>query len=228
MEDGMSFFKSGVALATEEPPMELRDTLFGDLPIDQWTGHGAASEAFPWSAFLLARAHIRAGERKSAIRKWREVLDRPGLEPRHYLQAWHFLRKNGENPPPEIAKKVFGVVIEVGMEDGLDLLAAYPDHSARYYNFSGRGVVWEHPDDSLDAKIDALLSASAEVASQIGRWDKPRPPAPVKDMVRLCFLTPSGLHFGQAGLEVMSRDPIGGKVLYLAGELMQGLMAASV
>ncbi len=111
------------------------------------------------------------------------------------------------------------------MAKGLDIVAAYPDHSARYYNFSGKSIIWEHPDDSLDDKIDALMAASARVVAQIGPWDKPRPPAPPQDQVRLCFLTPSGLHFGQAPMNAMSKDPIGGPVFYLAGGLMQALIA---
>ena len=209
------------------PEVEIRDTLFGDMPMDQWTGNGSAAQDFPWSAFVLARARIKRGDRQEAINNWLEIVQHPGLEPRHHLQAWNFLRQNGYEPAPGIAKKVLGVVVEVGMADGLDIVAAYPNHSARYYNYSGSGVVWEHPSHVLDDKIDALLAASVGVVAQIGPWDKPRPAAPPADYVRLNFLTPSGLHFGQAPMEVMSKDPIGGQVLYLAAGLMQGLIDQS-
>jgi hypothetical protein len=116
---------------------ELRDTLFGDLPLDQWVGDGSMSQEFPWSAFTAARIDIGAGRREAAVKKWQEIVNRPGLEPRHYLQAWNFLRIAGQEPSADIAKQVLGVVVEVGLEGGLDLLAAYPDYSARYYNFSG-------------------------------------------------------------------------------------------
>jgi hypothetical protein len=213
---------------TPAPPprrIEIRDTLFGDMSLDQWTGNGTAE--FPWSAFVTARNHIGNGEREAAVKNWREIAAHPGLEPRHYLQAWYFLRLAGQQPPARIARQVLGVVVELGMEGGLDLLAAYPDHTARYYNYSGSGVVWEHPDSSLDGEIDALLAASERVVAQIGPWDKPRPPAPDTDHVRLCFLTPSGLHFGQAHMDVMSKNPIGGPVFYLAGGLMQSLIVRS-
>jgi hypothetical protein len=223
----MSFLKSMFHAAAGQPPVPLRDTLFGDMSLNQWAGNGSISQAFPWSAFVAARAHIGNGDRDAAIRNWYEIINRPGLEPRHYLQAWNFLRIAGQQPPAEIAKHLLGIVVEVGLEGGLDLLAAYPDHSARYYNYSGSGVVWEHPNDSVNDQIDALLAASVDVVAQIGRWDKARPPAPPVDRVRLNFLTPSGLHFGQAQLDVMSNDPIGGKVLYLAGQLMQALIAKS-
>jgi hypothetical protein len=220
MEENMRFFK--------QPTIELRDTLFGDLPVDQWTGNGSESQAFPWSAFVLARARMKSGDRENAVKNWYEVVSHPGMEPRHYLQAWHFLRQNGHEPPPEIARQLLGIVVEVGMPNGLDLLAAYPDHSARYHNLSGKGVVWEHPNDSLNSTIDELLATAARIVAQIGPWDKPRPEVPAANHVRLCFLTPSGLHFGQAHMDVMSKDPRGGQMLYLAGGLMQALVAKSM
>jgi hypothetical protein len=223
---GMSIFATA-ANKQESSPLSLRDTLFGDLPIDQWTGNGSVAQGFPWSAFVLARARMKRGDRVAAVNNWREVINQPGLESRHYLQAWQFLRENGCPPPADVAKQVLGVVVEVGMPKGLDLLAAYPNYTACYYNFSGRGVVWEHPDSSLDVRIAQLLTVSENVVAQIGSWDRPRPEAPPAGQVRMNFLTPSGLHFGQGSLDVMSRDPIGAQVLYLAGELMRALIDRS-
>ena len=154
-----------------------------------------------------------------------ESRHRPGLEPRHYLQAWHYLRLHGAQPPPAVAKQVLGVVIEVALPEGLDLLAAYPDHSARYYNYSGAGVVWEHPDATLDAQIDALLTAAARVVAEIGPWEQARPAPPPRGQLRMSFLTPSGLHFGQGPMNALARDPLGGPVVQGATVLMTGLTA---
>jgi len=207
-----------------EVPIAIRDTLFGDQPLEQWPPGNRSSDAFPWSAFVAARNHLAAGKVSEAIACWREVTVAPGLESRHYAQAWHFLRQQGQTAPPEVAKTLLGVVIEVGMPKGLDLLAAYPERTARYYNFSGAGVVWEHPDDSLDPFIDALLQSAAGVVAQIGPWDKARPAPPLADHCRLSFLTPSGLHFGQGGLNVLSADPLGGRVLQTGAALMNALI----
>jgi hypothetical protein len=120
-----------------------------------------------------------------------------------------------------------GVVVEVTMPPGLDLVAAYQDHSARYYNYSGAGVVWEHPDGSLNFAIDDLLAASNEVVRHIGRWEQERPQPPPQGHVRLCFLTPSGLHFGQGPMSDLSRDPMGGRVLQQSMGLMTTLIGKS-
>lgn len=221
----MSIFGSPFGKKKETAPNAIRETLFGDMPLDQWPHDGTSSEVFPWSAFALARTHLASGRQSAAFACWREILEHHGLEPRQYLQAWHFLRQNGQQPSPDIAKQVLGVVVEVGMPKGLDIVAAYPDHSARYYNYSGAGVVWEHPDSSLDPAIDQLLEASKQVVTRIGPWEQARPAPPPHDQARLSFLTPSGLHFGQGPMAVLSRDPLGARVLQLATVLMRALIA---
>lgn len=203
----------------------IRETLFGDMPLDQWPSDGDASDELPWGAFVSARQTLAGGNRAGAIAGWRRILTQPGFEPRCYLQAWHFLRQHGEQPAPEVAKQLLGVVIEVALPQGLDLLAAYADHSARYYNHSGAGVVWERPDDSLDAAIDQLLAVSRPIVSQIGAWEETRPAPPPTDSARLSFLTPSGLHFGQGPMAALARDPLGGQVLHSASGLMNAMIA---
>jgi hypothetical protein len=84
----------------------------------------------------------------------------------------------GVPPVQDIAKNVFGVVVEVGMKNGPDLVAGYADHHARYYNYSGVAVIWERPDGSLDAPIDELLRVGSAVAQIIGPWQETRHPAP--------------------------------------------------
>lgn len=113
------------------------------------------------------------------------------------------------------------------MPNGLDIVAAYSDHSARYYNYSGTGVVWEHPDLTLDPIIDQLLAASEQVVTRIDPWEQSRPAPPPHDQARLSFLTPSGLHFGQGPMAMLSRDPLGARVLQLATVLMGELIAKS-
>jgi hypothetical protein len=222
----MAFLSSIFGKKPEQPSSNpVRETLFGDVPLDQWPPDSLRVDFFPWNAFVAARSHFANGDLDAAAANWREILAHAGLEPRHYLQAWHFLRQSGHQPSPDTAKIVLGVVIEVAMPKGLDLLAAYPDHSARYYNFSGAGVVWEHPDSSLDPAIDQLIEASRLVVAKIGPWDQARPAQPPRDYARLSFLTPSGLHFGQGPMAALSRDPLGGQVLHIGALLMQALIA---
>ena len=206
------------------PKSVMRDTLFGDMPIEKIAGDGASP---PQSHFAAGKRRLEEGRREEAAACFKQVLSMPDLEARYYLQAWHFLRRLGHKPSPEEAKRVLGVVFEMPIQDGLDLVAAYPDHSARYWNFSGAGVVWEHPDTSLDAAIDRLLSAGAGVVEQIGVSETARPAPPPKGQVRISFLTPAGISFGQGPFEDLAADPKGAAVLGAATDLMRALMAKS-
>jgi hypothetical protein len=207
-------------------PIGIRDTLFGDLPLESWPPPtNTACDEEPWRTFVAARDFLAEGRTADAVAAWRCITDMAGLESRHYLQAWHFLRACGVQPPPGRAKVLMGAVLEVPMEGGLDLLAAYPEHTARYYNYSGAGVVWEHPDGSLDSTIDALLQSGNKVLQVIGPWEKPRPPAPPPGQVRMSFLAPLGLHFGQGPFQALAADPLAKPVIDAATALMQQLTA---
>lgn len=209
----------------DPPRAELRDTLFGDLPLSRWPPDPASADGEPWASFVAARRAFESDDPSSAAASLRRVLSTPGLESRHYLQAWHALRAAGERPDEDEAKHLYGVVVEVAMPDGLDLLAAYEDGTARYYNYSGAGVVWERPDASVDSAVSALLAAGRTLVAQIGPWEGERPPAPRGGDVRLSLLTPSGLHFGQGPFDVLASDQLGGPAIAAATRLMQELIA---
>jgi hypothetical protein len=210
----------------KEKPPEMRDLLFGDLPFDQWPRETTAA-AEPWRSFVEARTRLKAGDKTEAIRILRGIQASVGLESRHYLQAWHFLRELGVQPDAEQAKRLYGVIVEVGMDKGVDILVAYADYNARYFNYTGAAIIWERPDSSLDQTIGSLLEAGRTVVQQIGPWENARPPVPGNGSVRINLLTPSGLHFGQGAFEVLAKDPMGGPVIGLATQLMQELIAKS-
>jgi hypothetical protein len=203
----------------------VRETLFGDLPREEWPREDAPADDFPWSAFAKARRALAAGDSASAAVAWREVLAAPDLESRHYLQAWHFLREAGEQPPDDEAKEVLGVVVEVALRQGLDVVAVYADRSVRYFNHAGGGVILEHAEGSLAERVDALLAAARDVVAAIGPWEGERPGPPQRGHARLSFLTPSGLHFGEGPREALEADPLGSAVLRLATEIMIELIA---
>ncbi len=213
-----NFFKRAKPSAPQAT-ITIRDTLFGDMPITEWPKDPNTTTE-PWASFVEARKQIEAGDNASAIVTLQKITEMPQLEPRHYLQAWHFLRQLGVNPPADKAKIVYGVIVEVGMKDGADIVAAYSNHTARYLHHTGGGVIWEGPDRSLDAEMEALLRAGQAVADKIGPWDQARPAAPRADHVRLNMLTPSGLHFGYGAWETLSREPMGKAIIDPATQLM--------
>jgi len=210
----------------QAPSLGIRDTLFGDMSLDNWIGEDDAAPP-PWAQFRQARQHWRQGDLEPAEKCFREIIATPALEPRHYLQAWHFLRQMGHKPETEGARKVLGAVVEVGLSEGLDIVAAYSDGTARYYNYSGAAVIWERPNMSLDQQIKSLLSSTFRIAMHAGIWDQARPSAPCNGTVRLSALTPAGLIFGEGPMDIMLNDKVAGSVLEAAQLLMEGLIAVS-
>jgi len=220
----MRFLRSNAQTARDSG---LRDTLFGDVPLDRWPPVDAPAGGFPWSAFTDARAHLAAGSIDAAKDGWRMILADPGLETRHHLQAWTFLREQGDRPPEHEAKDVLGVVVELALPDGLDMLAVYADRSARYYNHAGGGIVLERAQASVAERINHLLAAAATVVIQIGPWEEVRPGPPRRRQARLSILTPSGLHFGEGPIDALGNDPLAGPLLQAATTVMTDLVATS-
>ena len=116
--------------------------------------------------------------------------------------------------------ELLGVVIEAGLDDGLDTLAAYKDLSARYINHSEKMIVWETNEPGLDEKIRSLLAASERVVEKIGPWNKARLPPPVKGLMRMTFLVSDGLYFGQGPMEALQIDPLAAPVVATATQLL--------
>lgn len=207
----------------------IRDTLFGDMPLAEWARQNQPDPGEPWSWFIKARRYLEAGDKHLAIEELKKVIEMPGLEARHYLQAWHFLRQLGVTPPDDKAKDVYGVVVEYTLTQGGDIVAAYTDHTARYFNYSGIAIIWETSTDSLiNTLIDDLLQAGQSIIHHLGSWKDVRPSAPSRGNARVNMLTPSGLHFGQASLDVLAKDAIAGPIIAAATRLMQALIARNV
>jgi hypothetical protein len=214
-----------VALKPSSIHREIRNTLFGDVPLSELVrAHPKVPLGEPWASFQRARDLKDTGDAAGAKQAVHKILDMPELDTRVCLQAWHTLREMGDRPPQGREKEVLGVVVEIGMPKGLDLVAAYRDHRARYFNYSGAGVLWERRDDSLDLLIDELLQAGSVVAQAIGPWTKPKPPEPRNGDARINLLTPSGIHLGNGPIEALNQDAMGGPILSAAFGLMKRLV----
>ncbi len=150
-----------------------------------------------------------------------------GVGSRHPLQAWHFLRELGRAPGNDVEKQVLGTIVEVGMDEGLDLLAAYADRTARYYNHSGAGEVWEGPNTSLDDLVDAMLDGARAIVPEISPSEGPRVPPPGPGRVRLNILTPGSLCFGEGPFGLLEADPHARPLFQAATSLHRKLTEAT-
>jgi hypothetical protein len=202
---------------------ELRELLFGDVPIEDWAG---SSPDAPWIHFqdaehAMARADVPAAE--AALHA---VLDTPHLESRQYLQAWSCLRQLDRDALTGLPEHLYGVVLDVPLERGLDTLAAYDDGSARYLNQGGGAIVWDVQDAAIDALIAALLAAARPLLATVGVWESTRPPLTV-DRARISLLTAEGIHFTDGSFEKLGTDPTTAPVIAAGAALMAALVDRS-
>jgi hypothetical protein len=134
--------------------------------------------------------------------------------------AYNRLRTMGHKPDK---KDLLGVIVEVGLDEGLDVVASYRDGTARYINYTGKLVVWETTTAASEKVTKELFSQSEPILSKIGPWNQPRRPHPAKGNVRITFLVSDGLYFGEGPIDVMFNDQMAGPALSAAGGLMKFL-----
>lgn len=191
---------------------QIYELLFCD-DIDLYRGGAnSAPGVYPWDILF---------EEDPDGEKLREVFNDDSLETRPKLLAANLLSEVGQAPD---GKRLMGVIVEVGLEDGLDVLAAYEDGSARYINFSGKLIVWDMAMPESEALVTDLFSVAEAVVSNIGPWDQPRKPPPDFGVIRLNFLVSDGLYFGEGPFEILQNDPVGGPVISAAVKLMSYLI----
>lgn len=138
--------------------------------------------------------------------------------------AFNRLRELGQNPPP---KKLFGVIVEVPQERGLDVLAAFSEGGVRYINYSGAMSIFEGPENPVEELAKELIASAQPVVDQIGPWEQKRLPPPDAGKVRITMLVSDGLYFGEGPFDVLSRDPLASPVLDKARRLLQRVIETS-
>ena len=162
----------------------------------------------------------------SSITDLQKVIDDKNSDPRVKVLAYNILLARGHNPNK---KELLAVIVEVGLDNGLDVLASFNNGTARYINYTGKVLVWETTNDEAANKITSdLFTSSQTIVNKIGPWDKPRRPNPTKGNVRISFLVSDGLYFGEGPMNVLFNDPMAKPALGKATELMQYLTQKSL
>lgn len=151
----------------------------------------------------------------------RALADDADQEGRVRALALHWLRAQGLPVPAGI---LLGVVVEVPLERGLDVLAAFSDGGVRYLNQTGKLAVVEGGTPATAPIVARLLQASRALVSQIGPWEKPRLAPPKEGRIRLTFLVSDGLYFGEGPMAAMQQDPLAGPVIQQAIALLQAVV----
>lgn len=206
--------------------LEVRETLYTRASLDPFLARlqEDAKSVSPWSNFAAANEALKADDKARAISQLKQIVEAQGLDTRTRLQAWHTLVSLGELPVETLRGYTQGMIVENHMDRGLDIVAAYADNTARYWNYSGAGIIWEARDPEIDQLIFNLLSVGFEITKRIGVGLRDMPPPPDKGRVRIFVLAYDGSTVGEGLYEQLSKDPMGAAAISAAFNLMTGLM----
>jgi hypothetical protein len=194
----------------DEATNVIYNLLFCDNP-GLYKAHAKLPLVYPFD-ILLAE--------KSTPAELLKIASSPSSETRASILAYNRLTSMGHKPGQ---KELLGVIVEVGLDEGLDVVAAYKDGSARYINYTGKIVVWETKTEASAKLTKNLFAQSEPVLSKIGPWNQPRRPHPAKGMARITFLVSDGIYFGEGPVDAFFNDPMAGPVLNAAAEWMKYL-----
>jgi len=162
---------------------------------------------------------------KVDIEQVKVVANDKALESRHRILAYNLLLRSGVGVNE---RELLGVIVEVSLSHGLDVLGAFSDGTARYINHAEKMIVWETKTDESNHLINQLFSHSVIVINQIGPWDQNRKPFPEKGNIRLTFLVSDGLYFGEGLFPIFQTDPMAGPVILSATQLLNFLTVKSI
>jgi len=119
---------------------------------------------------------------------------------------------------------LLGVILEWPQENGLDVLAAFPDGRIRYINHTEKLAIVDSTPLDLVEQADELLRVSQHIVDRSGPWDRPRLPPPKGDLIRMNFLVSDGLYFGQGSYSALMADPFAPPVINAAILLLEMLV----
>ncbi len=165
----------------------------------------------PWRVLFTQPANLE---------NLRQLAESASEDTRIRILAFNELKQHHALPKK---KQLLGVIVEVGLEHGLDTLAAYRNLRTRYINKSGKLRVGEKHKPGIDDRIRKLFQEAQPIIEKIGPWGKPRLAPPAAGQVRLTFLVSDGLYFGQGTMRELARSPLAGPVLTAATELLFAL-----
>lgn len=157
---------------------------------------------------------------KCSLTDLQKIIDDSTSDPRVKVFAYNKQIAKGHKPAK---KELLAVIVEVGLDKGLDVLASFNNGTARYINQTGKMLIWETTDQKSNELTKDLFLKSQNLVNQIGPCDKPRKSYPKKDNVRITFLVSDGLYFGEAPTNELFNDRMASPILTVATKLMKYL-----
>ncbi|HRI02045.1 MAG TPA: hypothetical protein PK006_13420 [Saprospiraceae bacterium] len=173
-------------------------------------------DAYPWNIIFSDSIETE---------QLQKLIDDSNTESRMKVLAYNKLLSAGHIPHHKV---LLAVIVEVGLDQGLDVLASYSGGTARIINQTEKVLIWETIDKQSLQLTEDLFTKSQDIVKLIGPWNKPRRPAPSTGNARISFLVSDGLYFGEGAIEVLFNDPLAGPALTSATYLMSYITEKSL
>jgi hypothetical protein len=173
-----------------------------------------------WSKGAIQPLFARNFDEKAV----RSIAEDRQAESRMRALAYGRLRTEGRAVPEGV---VLGVIVETPLPRGLDTLATYIDGRVRYINGTGARATIERDLPSLRRSRAALFKAAQDVVDEMQPSPDLRAPPPKLGNVRITSLASDGNYVGEANLEALTSDPLGGPILRATTELLEAVLEYS-
>ena len=212
--------KSDQITTSTDPYKDITTNLIYNLlfcdNLDLYKANSKEPNPYPWDILF---------SETSTNKEFQKIIDDSSSESRMKILAYNRQLAGGHKPNK---KELLAVIVEVGLNGGLDVLASFNDGTARYINQAGKLLIWETTDETSNKLTSELFLKSQDIVNKIGVWDKPRRPHPTKGNLRITFLVSDGLYFGEGPIDVLFDDPMARPALTNATQLMKYLTEKSL
>ena len=193
---------------------DFSNLAYNRLFCDDLNLYKTATEEFPgdaWRRFITKRLTSKAA--------LEFALDQT-LPARLRILAFNYLINKGHTAAK---KELLGVVLEAGVDRGLETLAIYTDKSLSYINEEDTIINLAAAEGELQERFLRFFAASAALGEQLKPSDLPRFPATFPGMARITLLISDGRYFGQGPANVLSKDKMSGPIIRQATDLLANL-----
>jgi hypothetical protein len=195
---------------------EAADQEYNLLFCDSLTLYREQKEKFPgenWKTLLTPRPKLEAV---------RDLAGQSALPARLRILAFNYLNQKGVTPA---SKELLAVILEAGVDEGLETLAAYTDYRVIYIDSHGSVQQWEAAQMGFQERLVNYFVSAAALVEQLRPSDKARFPPPFAGMARITLLVSDGLYFGQGAANQLTKDAMSGPIIRQANHLLANLIA---
>lgn len=156
----------------------------------------------------------------------RNLLLDVNLDIRYQLLIYNKLIQLGEIP---ILHELLGIVIELGLDSGLDVLAAYKNGAVRYINQFEKLILWEALEENqINLLIQQLFHEGNKTFKNYDLQKLSRSSLPGVGVLRISLLRSDGTFYLEGSIDDLFSDSFTQPLLEVATYIMQILIDRSL